>query len=82
MKDEKEIEVDLTDLLLVGAIVVLSIITLFLLLPMIWSGGLGVLAWCVRMIDVRNWSRWTWFALNAVAVGVLLLIRFRRRKDG
>ena len=82
MKYEREIELDGVDLLLIGAIGVLAITTVVLLIPMIWGGASGVLAWCVRMIDVRNWSRWTWFTLNAVAVGVLILVRFRQCKDG
>jgi hypothetical protein len=33
-------------------------------------------AWILSQIDVRTWSRTTWFVCNAVFVAVLVAVRF------
>lgn len=73
MKERREIELDGVDLLLLAGMAVLLVVTLVLLLPMVWGP-------VVYVMDVRNWSRWTWIAINAAVVVVLVLIRAWMRR--
>ena len=56
------------DFLLIGFLVVSSVTLLFALFPALWQ-------WLMAAIDVRNWSRMTWFVANVVVVVILLSIR-------
>ena len=50
-------------------LLVLAIVALVLqLFPAIWWRLVGI-------VDVRNWSRWTWFFVNVTVVGLLIAVR-------
>ena len=61
---------DTTALLSFALIVVLSITGMFLLAlsPRCW-------AWCLEVLDVRNWSPCIWAGVGGALFGILLLIR-------
>lgn len=35
-----------------------------------------VLRWCLRILDMRNWTYWAWIGVVAAMVIALLVIRF------
>ena len=74
MKEDREIELDGFDLLLLVVIAVLSVVTLVMLMPAAWGPKL------LYALDVRNWSRWVWLAINAAVVVVLVLVRAWMRR--
>jgi hypothetical protein len=55
------------------AIAINALVLVFLLFPAAWY-------WLVGALDVRQWSRLTWFIANLIVVIVLLAIRYWPRK--
>jgi len=71
MNDSRGSAFDLIDLLIIAGITIASVTLFFLLSPALWDS--------VRFaLDVRQWSRRTWFFVNLAVVVVLLGIRLAR----
>lgn len=70
VKEKSEIELDGVDLLLIGAIAILAMVTLVLLFPSIWSC-------CQVVFTVSEWPFWIWTCLGVLVLGVLLWLRSR-----
>ncbi len=68
MTEGEETRFDSIDFVLIGGLVLSTVTLLFALFPVL-SHSL------VAAIDVRNWSRLTWFLANVVVVLILLSIR-------
>jgi len=68
MTGQNQTRFESIDFLLIGLLIVSSATLLFALLPALWY-------WLIAAIDVRNWSRLTWFLANVVVVVILLSIR-------
>ncbi len=68
MSDRRDSRFELIDLLLIGGLAVSTVALVFALVPPLWHS-------LVAAVDVRNWSRLTWFLANVVVVVILLGIR-------
>jgi hypothetical protein len=77
MKAKHEIELAGIDLLLWGAIGILSLMLVALLVPDIWSLCLWLWKWLWIVLDVRNWPYWVWTCIGVAVLCILVWLRSR-----
>jgi len=68
MKGTKRIPLDRVDWLLVVGVALSCIMLAASLFPKLWN-------WSITVVDVRKWSRWTWFGVNLSVVMILIAVR-------